>query len=468
MNSVNEYQLKSDAESEPLLKKDGKTRSGFSRINSKIILPLLLIAVTGVIVTYFILAQPEAQPRRPNLTPPLTVSVFDVEAQSFQVNVQSYGTIAPRTQSFLVSQVSGVVTQVSDNLREGSFFSKGDLLLQIDDRDYVADLLISEANLAEARQAFSEELALSEQAEEDWRRLGNTEPASDLVLRKPQQQAAQARLASAEAALSKAQLSLDRTRVIAPFDGRVLNQMTDVGQVAGNNAQVAEVYATDYIEVRLPLRDSDLKFVDLPEAYRTEGGEQSLTPTKFFSSLSGSNEPWLGKVVRTESAIDITARQLHVVAQIEDPFGESAVGRTPLKIGEYVTAEIEGKLIPDAIVIPTASIYQNTYVYVVEDGSLIRRDVDVLWQDTKDALIGEGLKSGDRLVTTTLGQVASGTRVAIAGEEAPDTGGFGGRGGSGGPAESFNRGDRADADQGSSSDRPTDTQNQGGRPGGRN
>ena len=461
MNSINEYQLDQNIDNK--YRVSGRRKS--SKLSLKIILPLLLILLTAAAVTFFIVYQPTSPPRRANVTPPLTVAVEDVIAQEFQVNVQSYGTVAPRTQSFLVSQVSGVITDVSDNLREGSFFDKGDVLLRIDDRDNLADLKISEANLAEAQQALSEELAFSKQAEEDWRRLGNTEAPSDLVLRKPQQQAAQARLASAEAALSKAQLSVDRTKVVAPFNGRVLRQMVDVGQVASNNGQIAEVYATDSIEIRLPLKDSDLKFVDLPEAYRTEGGEQSLTPTKIFSSLTDSAEPWLGKVVRTESAIDINARQLHVVAQIEDPFGESAVGRTPLKIGEYVTAEIEGKLIPNAIVIPTTTIYQSTYVYAVEDNLLVRRDIDILWQDTTTALIGSGLAAGDRLVTTTLGQVSSGTRVAILGEAQPDTGrgGMGGMGGFNGMggADSAQSADARGPQQDSTNNRPENTQTQG-------
>ena len=428
MHSTNDYQLSADSQLE--LEQAPTTFSGKSKNagqalvslflrNPKVLIPLVLILLTSIGVYYFLTNTPDTPQRRPNLTPPLTVSVEDIVAQEFQVNVQSYGTIAPRTQSFLVAQVSGVVIDVGENLREGSFFEKGDILLKVDDRDYIADIKISEANLAEAKQALSEELAAARQAEEDWKRLGNTEPANDLVLRKPQLQAVQARVASAEAALSKAQLGLDRTQVVAPFSGRVLSKMIDLGQVTNSNAQIAEVYATDYVEMRLPIRDSDLKFVSLPEAYRGVGERKVDTRVKIYSSLADSNEPWLGQVVRTESAIDTDSRQLHVVAQIDDPFGVAAVGRTPLKIGEYVTAEIQGKKIPDAIVIPASTIYQDSYVYVVNEGAIERRDIEVLWSGKTEALIGQGLVNGDRLVTTTLGQVASGTRVNIEGEAKP-------------------------------------------------
>ena len=399
--------------------------SQFAVVNRKVVIPLVLIFFTAIGVYYFLNNEPATPARRPNLTPPLTVSVQEVVSREYQVNVQSYGNVAPRTQSFLVAQVSGVVTEVSDKLREGSFFEQGDILLKVDDRDYLADIKISAANLAEAKQALSEEVAAGRQAEDDWKRLGNTEPANDLVLRKPQLQAVEARLASAEAALSKAQLGLDRTQVVAPFSGRVLNKMIDIGQVTNTNAQVAEVYATDYIEIRLPIRDTDLRFVNLPESYRGLENRQFNTSAKIYSSLADGGEPWMGQVVRTESAIDSDSRQLHVVAQIDDPYGEAAIGRSPLKIGEYVTAEIEGKKLADAVVIPSSTIYQDSYVYIVREGIVERREVEILWRGKSEALIGDGLVNGDFLVTTTLGQVASGTRVNIEGQAKPERGAFG-------------------------------------------
>ena len=370
-----------------------------------------------MIISFFVNNEPKKKTKKNNLTPPLTVSVFDIVPQAFQVNIESYGTVSPRTQSFLVSQVNGQITKISNKLREGSFFEKGDVLLEIDDRDYLADVKISEANLADAKQALAEEMALSAQAAKDWKVLGNNSSPNDLVLRKPQQQAAQARLNSAEAALAKTKLTLERTKISAPYDGRVFNQLVDVGQVVNANTQVAEVYATDYFEVRLPLRTADLKFVDLPETFRNKSTETTNASVDIFSSLTESPIPWDGRLVRTESAIDTNARQLHVVVQVDDPFNADKVERAPLKIGEYVTAKIEGKMIESAVVIPSESIYQNSYVYIAQGNLIKRRDIEILWQDSKQSLIGSGLTEGDRLVVTTLGQVASGTRIEIEGEE---------------------------------------------------
>ena len=210
---------------------------------------------------------------------------------------------------------------------------------------------------------------------------------------------------------------LERTKIIAPYDGRVLNKLIDLGQVTTNNTQIAEIYATDYFEVRLPIKTTDLKFIDLPEIFQDKKVKPSNASVDIFSSLTDSPIPWNGQLVRTESAIDNDARQLHVVAQIDNPFSSDIIERPPLKIGEYVTAKVEGRLIEDAIVIPSKSIYQNTYVYVMEEGILKRREIQTLWQDDSQALIGGGLQAGERLVITTLGQISSGTRAVVEGEK---------------------------------------------------
>lgn len=391
---------------------------------------LIPVAIIGGLVALAILIKmnpPTTPQRSPFAGPQMVVATIVVEYQDYQVRLQSYGTVQPRTQSMLVAQVGGQIISVNENVRDGGFFEKGDVLGQIDPRDYEADVRISEASLADARQALAEAEARSNQALEDWERLGNTGEAPDLVLRVPQLEAASARVKSAESALQKSQLGLERTQLVAPFAGRVLRKLVDVGQVVSNNTQVAEIYATDVVEIRLPLRNRDLAFIDLPESFRFgESAPPAEIGVVIRSDLIGT-EVWDAKLVRTEGAIDETARQLHVIAQIDDPFGEKSQGRSPLKIGQYVTAEIQGNALSNVLVIPNNTIYQGSYVYIVEDGLLRRKNIVIDWQNDSDALIGEGLAHGDQLVTTPLGQVTSGIRVSIEGETPRNAGGPPGR-----------------------------------------
>ena len=382
-------------------------------VTKKAIIPLIVLAVFIIVALLIFNNPPEAKRSHLPSKPQLTVETLALKQAPYQVRLQSYGTVRPRIESQLVAQVSGQIVEVSPQFRNGGFFERGDQLVRIDSRDYEAEVNIAKAALISAEQLLAEEQARSEQALEDWRRLGNTTQASDLVLRKPQLQAAQAQVISAQSALDKVQLNLERTRILAPFAGRILNKQVDVGEVVSNNMPLASIYATDYVEIRLPLKNRDLDYIRLPESYRFNATQNNEpVAVTIYSDLVG-DQIWQGKIVRTEGAIDGTSRQLHVVAQIDDPYGAQATGKQPLKIGEYVTAQIQGIRLENALVIPNSSIYQGSYVYLVEQGRLLRRNIEIAWQNDREAIIQGGLTTGDQLVLTPLGQVASGIPVKV-------------------------------------------------------
>ena len=391
----------------------------------KIILPVALVAICAMIVFVIISNPPTSKRGRPKQAPQLAVDVETLKSENYQVNVASYGTVRPRTQSVLLPQVSGQITYISDNFRNGGFFQQGEVLVRIDQRDYLAEIKIAQANLYSAEQALIEEQARVAQAKQDWQRLGNSDQAPELVLRKPQLLAAEARVASAQATLSRAELAFERTEIIAPYTGRVLQQRVDLGQVVSPGTQLADIYAVDYVEIRLPIRNKDLAYMVLPEQGLSA---QSLPAVNFVSDLVGQQR-WQGKVVRTEGAFDNASQQLFVVAQINDPYGIAALnqnhsnqqrshtsqnnGQLPIKIGQYLTATIAGNIVQDAIIIPNKTVYQGSYVYLVEDGVLTRQNIEISWQNQEIAMVSKGLSADQLLVTTPLGQVNSGTRVEI-------------------------------------------------------
>lgn len=384
--------------------------------STKIIFPIGIIVLLLGMAMLIRANPPEQSQRFAPAQREMVVMAMPVQFQNYPIQLQSYGSVQPRTQTILTSQVSGQVVYVNPNIRDGGFFDKGDVLVSIDPRDYQANVRIAEAVLMDAHQALADATARSEQAGEDWEMLGNDGEPPALVLRLPQLEAARAGVISAEATLQKAELALERTSIVAPFAGRVLRQNADIGQIVSPNSEIAAIYATDYVEVRLPIRNSDLEYIDLPEVYRDESSPDSEIDTRIVSDLIG-NSTWDARLVRTEGAIDQSARQLHVIAQISDPFSKSADGRPQLKIGQYVTAVLSGHTLRDVLVIPNSAIYQGSYVYIVDDGVLQRRNIEIAWQNDHDAIIRQGLGDGDMLVTTALGQVTSGVRVSIARDE---------------------------------------------------
>ncbi|MDO6710710.1 efflux RND transporter periplasmic adaptor subunit [Aliiglaciecola sp. 2_MG-2023] len=389
-------------------------------ISKKIVLPIVVLLITVVTVLIIYNNPPQAGRQKPSSAAVLSVETQLLRPQRFHITLDSYGVVTPRTQSTLMSQVAGQVVFVNDGFRTGGFFQKGDLLVAIDDSDYLAEVNIAKANLITAQQNLAEEMARSEQAKIDWQRLGGKQKPTDLVLRIPQQESAQANLTSAKAQLLKAELSLKRTKIVAPYSGRVVTQNVDIGSVVSNNTELASIYATDYLEVRLAINNSDLGFVNLPEANIDNTISTPPINVTFTSDLIGQ-QSWTGKIVRTESAIDSVSRQLYVVAQIDDPFNQAIERGVSIKIGEYLSAEIDGRTIEEAIVIPVTAIYQGSYVYIEEDGVLLRKEVQIAWQNDRQALIKSGLEGGQALVITPLGQVSSGTAVSVINQDGKST-----------------------------------------------
>ncbi|WP_277253430.1 efflux RND transporter periplasmic adaptor subunit [Neptunomonas phycophila] len=385
------------------------------------IIPVLLIVVAGV-ASYVILNNPPQLGRgAPQRVASLSIDVDTISAKPYSVTIDSYGKLQPRTEGELLAQVSGQVVWVNPAFRAGGFFEEGDELLRIDDRDYQAELATQEATLMTAYQTLSEEKARSAQAKADWKRLGNGGKIPDLVARAPQVKAAEATVASAKAAVAQAKLNLERTHIRAPYAGRVLSKSVALGQIITTSTSLATLYAVDVIEVRLPLQARDLAYIDLPERYRFNDKVADNLPSVTLISTLVNKEEWKGEVVMTEGAIDEDSRQLYVIAQITDPYGEGNEDKTPLKIGQYVQAKIQGKTLERAIVIPNRVIYQGTYVYVFENDAVTRREVSIAWQNEQEAIIASGLVEGDTIVTTALGQVISGTPAQLRSQEQEGT-----------------------------------------------
>ncbi|MBL4899401.1 MAG: efflux RND transporter periplasmic adaptor subunit [Colwellia sp.] len=389
----------------------------------KILLPIVIIVVTIVLMIIIFKNPPTSKRAKPSKAAQMTAVTTTLIPQNYQVIVQSFGTVKPRTQSVLFSQVSGQINKVSKQFRAGGFFEQGDMLIQIDDRDHRAEVKIAQASLMSAKQSLQEEGARVKQAEADWQRLGNGHTPNALVLRRPQYEAAKAQVLSAEALLDKVRLSLERTKIVAPYAGRVLKKNVDIGQVISSNTQLADIFSVDTVEIRLPIKNKDLPLMKLPEEYRnadeqskSEDNESSMSSNVVISSDLMGEQLWQGKIVRTESAIDEVSQQLYVIAQIIRPYDSKYNQGAQIKMGQYVTANITGRKVKNALVIPSSAIYQGSYVYIVQDGLLMRKNIQLGWKNGTEAIVTQGLNAGDELVLTSLGQVSSGTPVAIEGQ----------------------------------------------------
>lgn len=383
----------------------------------RIIPPFVVLGIAFAICYVLFLTEPEPgkMPQRESIP---EVVVESLRPVSYQVMLKTQGSVQARTESTLISEVRGTVNSVAPAFQTGGFFEEGDLLLEIDSRNYVADTAVADASVAQAELKYAEEVARAKQAEVEWTRLNPDTKPSDLVLRLPQVRQAEADIVSARARLENARLNLERTRITAPYAGRLLSKEVDVGQYVSTGSELARIYAVDYAEIRLPLSERQLGFLDMPAAYRGVSKVAVDFPeVTLESSIGGNVYEWSGRLVRAEGAFDASSRQLFVVAQIDNPYAQRADGQPPLKVGSFVQAIIEGTVLENVFVIPRELYRKNEYLVIIgKDDRLQRRAIDIVWSDEDSLVVRSGVEAGERIAITALRFPSEGMKVKPVGK----------------------------------------------------
>ena len=375
----------------------------------KIILPIAVLII-GMLGAYALVKSREVVQPEPTEAPPPLVRVQSVYPTDFQLIVPAQGTVAPRTQTTLISQVAGQIIKVSPAFANGGFFEKGDVLLTIDPRDYEVAVAQAQVQVAQAKLRLAREEEEAEIAREEWKRLGNGEP-TDLVLRKPQIDEARATIAAAEGALMRANLNLQRTQIRAPYPGRVRTKNADVGQYVNPGSPLGQIYAIDYAEVRLPVPDDQLAYLDLPLSFRNNPHHNSGPDVRFHATFAGREHTYMGRIVRVEGEIDARSGMIALVGRVDNPYRQRDNNTPPLAVGLFVTAEILGHRAENVVVIPRAALRGKNRVLVVTGNRLYYRNIDILRADAEKVVVRSGLKSGEQLCVSPIDTVVDGMRV---------------------------------------------------------
>lgn len=367
----------------------------------------LLVLFAGLLAGVFIIATgPELEPQS---VPPQVPLVKTVAAtlQTVRLSVAAHGTVVPKSESDLVAEVSGRVVHVADALVSGGFFAKGDVLVEIERIDYEvahaqakARLAAARSDVVGARRAYARYDSLADA------RSGSQAQKDDALNRLL---VAQAGFEEAAARQTRAERDLDRTRLTAPYDGRVRSERVDVGQFVNRGEAIATVYSTDYAEVRLPVLDQELAHLPLTLA-RPPDGDQPPVIVVLKAEFAGREHTWRAEAVRTEGELDGETRMVNVIAQVAAPYDPP--DGSPLTVGMFVEAEILGREVADVVAVPRTALQANGQVYLVgTDNRLKFRDVAILRTTGETVYIKSGIAPGELICTSRLEAAVEGQLV---------------------------------------------------------
>tara|TARA_B100001093_G_scaffold520489_1_gene616688 strand:- start:7809 stop:9023 length:1215 start_codon:yes stop_codon:yes gene_type:complete len=338
----------------------------------------------------------------------IEVSIVEARPKTHQLTVVSQGTISPKYEIDLIAQVSGRIEFVAPNFANGGFFNSEEKLVQIESIDYELSLITAESAVARAEEQLAIERGRVKQAQREWRELGDKE-ANELFLRKPQLKASKAALASASAERDRAQIQLDRTTIAAPFDGRIRSTLVHSGQFVSRGTPLATIFSSNIAEIRLPLRDQQLQWLNLP-SQSANLNSQEFPDVSIKSTIGKVQHTREGRIVRTESSIDPQSRMTFAVAEITEPFSETNV--SPLDIGRFVEAKITGIILNDVVILPRHALYKNNLVLTVTDeNTIVFAIVDVIKTSPEQAIV-RGIAEGTRVVFSRIANPYTGMSVS--------------------------------------------------------
>ena len=356
----------------------------------KLIIPALIMIASILGAVALMATNPQLEPNVPAPMPP-TVRVVDIEPKSIQMTVRSQGTVVPNTESELIPEVSGRVIWMSKSLVNGGYFEKGAVLLRLEDEDHRSSLQRAKASLTRAEAEY-------QHARFEYQRMQSLEDRQ-LASRSQIENAlrasrvTEAALQDARASYAQAVRDLERTQLKAPFTGLVRDESVDIGQLVGRGSAIATLYASDQAEVRLPIADRRLAFLNLPVGQRGEIPLDQQPNVRLSAEYAGRMLEWSGKIVRTEAQIDTSSRMVHLIARVSN---EDQV--TPLSVGLFVNADIEGLLVDDIVVLPRNALRSGGRVLVVDEENKLRfREIEILRLYQDDVLIKAGLQPGERV-----------------------------------------------------------------------
>lgn len=377
---------------------------------------LAILLGGGAVTTLIFSTEPTAQRTGATRETDMLVDVVTVERDTVRPTIEAMGTVEPTQDIVLRPRVSGEVIRRSEAFTPGGVVEEGEPLLRIDPADYENAL---QQRTSELQQAISD-LKVARwrhniaQREYQLREDTLSEENRALAVREPQLDAAQSQVESARTAVEQAQLDLERTSIEAPFDAHILTRNVNVGSQVTPGDELARLVGMDtyWVEATVPL--SKLRWLEIPDDGGRGSAVQIHNRTAWAEGTSRT-----GYLYKLVGSLENRTRMARVLIAVPDPLArqDENADLPSLMVGAYVEAQVKGKRLHDVVRLNRDYIREDQTVWVMEDGTLRIRDVDIAVRDAKYAYVQQGLQEGDRVVTTNLSTVSDGAPLRLKGSE---------------------------------------------------
>jgi len=433
--------------------------------------PVILLAI-GFIGLFTLSSMRKAPQQRAAKSKRALVDVAEVESCNEGFNIAIDGEVVPFRQVNLAAQVGGQIAKKNPQARSGHYVSKGDLLFEIDPRDYELDVRNLTENVNKAESSIKEleverfsamkmiELAEKslklqtsqvERLEElkskqatsvtqlDQARMTEIQNRNSLQTQRNQINLIDARrnrllqdIEQAKTGLQQADLALSRTRIESPIDGVVIQDFAEQDDFVQPGTRVVQLEDTSKVEVRFNLRMEQLQWLWNAKPTNAEANNASpyqyqlpATPVVVSVDLNGNQFQWNATLSRYDGAgITSGTRTVPVIAVVNDPSQVTVVGANTgaapptLLRGSFVSVALPVGSGMELVAIPAEAYQPDRSVWIYRDGKLKVQPIDVAYSDESRviAIANELLQPGAQVVITPLPVAEEGMELRLPGE----------------------------------------------------
>ena len=337
---------------------------------------------------------PKPAATAPAAPPPAEVGVVKAEPASVGLVTELPG----RTEASRIAQVRARVAGIVQRqlFREGSDVKAGQPLFRLDDAPYRATLASAQAALARAEANVMQTRAQAER----YKPLAEANAISqqEYIAAQAAFKQAEADVASAKAAMQTAQINVGYAAVASPIAGRIGRALVTEGALVGQGeaTQLAVVQQIDplYVNFTQPAGEvMRLRAAIASGAYTSAGSAGSVAVTVLLED--GSVYPLRGKLLFSDLSVDPSSNQITLRAEVPNPKGA-------LLPGLYVRVRLEQAQVPSGILLPQQAVQRgsagDTVMVVGADGKVAARPVKVSLGQGRQWVVLDGLAAGEQVV----------------------------------------------------------------------
>lgn len=366
------------------------------RLRQRIISSILgILILAGAVYYSGVLKVSKKQPQQNNQVKVTNVIYAPTELKNTSVSIQSNGTLTAKNKIDIVSRTQGVFEGGDRSFRAGVYFNEGDILVSIDNDEYLAQLRAARAQLLQSVTSILGDLKFDyPEAFEKWNRYVNDFNVNNSLTELPKTTSDREKafingknIVTQYYNIKAQEVQASYYQIRAPFGGILRENLVDKGAMINAGQKLGTFINPSIYELEVKISPSELKLISVGKSVSLTNGDKSQT--------------WKGKISRINKVIDPQSQSAIAIVELRGK---------ELKEGMFLQAKISTTDLKNVAEINRNLLIDEKYVYLVADSTLQKQEIDVMHVADKTVFVS-GIPEGAWMIQKAVSGAYAGMKV---------------------------------------------------------